>query len=182
MVNRGSLRRLPRIRPIGTQSPSISTSGGLGNRFWPRRPPSYHRHGGILDHHIPCVLRTRYRPREHHSGTFTPGSCTIRRVARDGCSKTFQTGVFARGPRCSPGEGKTGAGGCLRVDERERSPRFSRLPAHHPLSMYNLVHKHATIRLHGFGYYLWCAPTLTTPHPEILRTCNMYRLRLSVIN
>ena len=135
MVNRSSFHRVPRARSIVAQSPPISTSGGLGSRFRSRRPPSYHCHGGILDHHISCVLRARYRPHRHRTGSFTPGSCLIRRVTRNGCNQTLQTGVFTRGPRCLPGEGTTGVGRSFGLGGCERSSRFPRLPSHHPSGM-----------------------------------------------
>ena len=135
ILDRSPCHLIPWIRSIRTQSPSISTSRGLGSQFYPRRPPPYHRHGCILDYHIPCVLRARHRLHGHHGGLFTPGSRIVRDVAYDECSKALRTGVFARSFGFLPGKGTIGVGGSFGLGDCEWSPRFSLLPAHYPPSM-----------------------------------------------
>ena len=69
------------IRSIGAQGPPISTSTVLARLHLSRNPPPYHRQGGVLDDHIPRVLRARRRPHGRFDGPFILGSQPFQYVA-----------------------------------------------------------------------------------------------------
>lgn len=97
MINRSPFSLAPWIWSFASQSPQISTSRGLGSRSPLTGPPSQHRPGVLLNHHISCVLRARYclgRPRDE---LFARGCYAFRDAAHDERNQAVQIGVFARG-------------------------------------------------------------------------------------
>lgn len=119
------------IRPIATQGPSISTSRALGSPLLSKRP-SHHRQGAILNNHISCILRTRYRPRIQ--GNRHPAlRCHIfRDIARDEASSALQIGVLGQQYIYTPRGSRTEAYRSFRSGKSQGSRRFPLRPTDHP--------------------------------------------------
>jgi hypothetical protein len=80
MVNR-SFPSVPKFRSITAQSPPVSASRRLGEKF--QISLLYHGHEDILDDHIPCLLRTCCRPWAQHGDSPTLGRPVVSDIGDD---------------------------------------------------------------------------------------------------
>ena len=96
------ISRFRPFRSIGAQSPPVSTNRGLVGSFLASKPPEYHHQGGLLDDHIPRVLRARCRPCGQCYDVFTRGSHAVRDIAQYEPGAALQVGFFVRGSAFRP--------------------------------------------------------------------------------
>ena len=104
-----------------------------------RLPSSFDRHGGVFNHHIPCVLRAaRYCPHGRRYHLFTRGCHVVRDVRQDESSQTLQLGIqlgtFVQRFRIFPRGGVTEVEGNVRLGDCKKSSQFSRLHPYHSLA------------------------------------------------